>query len=452
MVRTKEIIAQEIKLAITHGRFGVLDRLLEDMQPADVADVLSNLDLKDQVALFLRLTDEIGARVFEHLDPRWQQPLLAELEPAKATEILDEMSPDDIADFIGELNPAEAQAVLNLMPVEEAKGIKELLVYPEHSAGGLMTTEFLVFDQDETTDAVILSVRQNAEPKSSLYYIYVTSKERLVGVVSLRQLLFASPGTSMKSIMEDNLVTVRPEADQEAVAKIVSKYDLLAVPVVDSCQNLLGIITVDDIIDVLQEEATEDIYRSRGASGMEDVDPVAATVLQKVAKRLPWLGITLAAGMISGSIVGAYAEAIQAVVILALFIPVIMDMGGNAATQASTVFVRGVATGEIEPNKQVRYFFQEVKVGLSMALVCGLAIGIIVAIWQQLPLLGFVVGMAMFATVTVGTIVGTLIPLIFTRLGLDPAYGSGPMVTSIKDATGLLIFFSIATMFIEFLK
>ncbi|MBS3939062.1 MAG: magnesium transporter [Peptococcaceae bacterium] len=451
MTWTQENILQEIKAAITHGRLSVLDRLVEGMQPADLAELLPHLDLSGQVILFLRLSHEVGARVFEHLEPRIQQPLLAELDPAKATEILDEMSSDDITDFIGELNPAEAQAVLSLMPFDEAKEIKELLVYPENTAGGLMTTEFLSLDQHQTTDEAVASLRQTAESKSSLYYVYVTSQERLVGVVSLRQLLFATPTSTLQSIMEDNLITVTPEADQEDVAKIVSKYDLLAVPVVDACQNLLGIITVDDILDVLQEEATEDIYRSRGASGMENIDPVAAPVLKKVAQRLPWLVITLFAGLLSGSIVGAYAEAIQTVVILALFIPVIMDMGGNAATQASTVFVRGLATGEIEKREQWGYFAQEVKVGFAMATVCGITIGIVVAIWQQLPILGFVVGTAMFATVTVGTIVGTLIPLLFTRLGLDPAYGSGPMVTSIKDATGLLIFFSIASLFLEHL-
>ncbi|MBT9135959.1 MAG: Magnesium transporter MgtE [Firmicutes bacterium] len=451
MTWTQENILHEIRAAIAHGRLSVLDRLVEGMQPADLAELLAQLELSDQIILFLRLSHEVGARVFEHLEPRMQQPLLAELDPAKATEILDEMSSDDIADFIGDLNPAEAQAVLSLMPFDEAKEIKELLVYPENTAGGLMTTEFLSLDQHQTTDEAIASLRLTAESKSSLYYVYVTSQERLVGVVSLRQLLFATPTSTLQSIMEDNLITVTPEADQEDVAKIVSKYDLLAVPVVDACQNLLGIITVDDILDVLQEEATEDIYRSRGASGMENIDPVAAPVFKKVAQRLPWLVITLFAGLLSGSIVGAYTEAIQTVVILALFIPVIMDMGGNAATQASTVFVRGLATGEIEKREQWGYFAQEVKVGFAMATVCGVTIGIVVAIWQQLPMLGFVVGTAMFATVTVGTIFGTLIPLLFTRLGLDPAYGSGPMVTSIKDATGLLIFFSIASLFLEYL-
>ncbi|MBS3872904.1 MAG: magnesium transporter [Firmicutes bacterium] len=451
MTWNQENVVSQIKSAITQGRPELLDLLFEELQPADIADLLVFLDRKEQKAVILQLSNEDGARVFENLEARLQQSLLADLGSIKAAEILESMSSDDIADFVGELSPQEAQAVLNLMPHDEAKEITDLMVYPEHSAGGLMTTEFLSLEQHHSVDDAISAIRHVSEANSSLYYVYVTSQERLVGVVSLRQLILTSSSSILKDIMEDNLITVGPEADQEEVAKIVSKYDLLAVPVVDACQHLLGIITVDDILDVVQEEATEDIFRSRGAAGMENLDPVHSPVLKKVAQRLPWLVITLFAGLISGSIVGAYAEAIQAVVILAMFIPVIMDMGGNAATQASTVFVRGVATGEITAREQIRYFAQEVRVGLIMATVCGATLGIVVALWQQ-PILGLVVGTAMFSTVTVGTVVGTGVPLVFTRLGIDPAYGSGPMVTSIKDATGLLIFFSIATLFMSYLK
>lgn len=451
MTWKQEQAVYQVKAALSQGRLDLLDRLFAELQPADIADLLTFLDRKEQKAVIMHLSDEDGARVFEHLDAPLQQSLLSDLGSAKATEILEGMSSDDIADFVGELNPRDAQAVLNLMPHDEAKEIKELLVYPEHSAGGLMTTEYLSLEQHHTVDDAVAAIRHISEANSSLYYVYVTSKERLVGVVSLRQLILTSSTSILKDIMEENLITVSPEADQEEVAKMVSKYDLLAVPVVDSCQHMLGIITVDDILDVVQEEATEDIFRSRGAAGMEILDPVRSPALKKVAQRLPWLVITLFAGLISGSIVGAYAEAIQTVVILAMFIPVIMDMGGNAATQASTVFVRGVATGEITAREQLRYFSQEVRVGLIMATVCGSTIGMIVALWQQ-PILGLVVGTAMFATVTVGTVVGTAVPLVFTRLGIDPAYGSGPMVTSIKDATGLLIFFSIATLFMNYLK
>jgi len=441
----------QIKSALSQGRPELLDRLFAELQPVDIADLLTFLDRKEQKAVIMHLSNDDGVRVFENLDSPLQQSLLSELDSAKATEILEGMSSDDIADFVGELNPKDAQAVLNLMPHDEATEIKELLVYPEHSAGGLMTTEFLSLEQHHSVDDAIAAIRHVSEANSSLYYVYVTAQERLVGVVSLRQLILTSSASILKDIMEGSLITVTPEADQEEVAKIVSKYDLLAVPVVDPSQRMLGIITVDDILDVVQEEATEDIFRSGGAAGMEILEPVRSPALKKVAQRLPWLVITLFAGLISGSIVGAYAEAIQAVVILAMFIPVIMDMGGNAATQASTVFVRGVATGEILPREQWRYFSQEVRVGLVMATVCALTIGTVVALWQQ-PVLGLVVGIAMFATVTVGTVVGTAVPLIFTKLGIDPAYGSGPMVTSIKDATGLLIFFSIATLFMNYLK
>jgi magnesium transporter len=444
--KTLQRILQMIKERDTN-----LQEFFANLHPSDFAEIVADLTDEEKKELFALLSDEEAALVIQEMEEIDQVVLFQLLSKQRASAILKEMATDDAADLISELPANEAKELLTLIE-EDAEEIRVLLKYPEESAGGIMTTEFIAFPGAMLVEEAIRRLREIATEAETVYYVYVVDEEtRLSGVLSLRELISAADGTKLSEIMRKNIISVPADMDQEEVAKIVSRYDLLAIPVVDGRQRLLGIITVDDILDVVEQEATEDIYRRIGATEIEHVALMEAPVTSIIAKRLPWLIITLFAGLVSGSIVGAFAEAIQAVVVLAMFIPVIMDMGGNSATQASTVFVRGVAVGEIKKEEQLRYFFREARVGLTMGAICGLTVGLAAALWQQLPVLGLVVGAAMFATVTVGTVVGTLVPLFFNRTGIDPAYGSGPLVTSIKDATGLLIYFSIASIFMHYL-
>jgi magnesium transporter len=278
------------------------------------------------------------------------------------------------------------------------------------------------------------------------YYIYVINhRKELVGVLSVRQLLGAQPQTRLQEIMNENVIKVNINLDQEKVASVLSKYDLLAVPVLNKHKQLMGIVTVDDALDVIEEEATEDIYKMSATS---DIDEIGG-VWQGVKKRIPWLLILLIGDLLSGSVISGFEHSLQAVVALAFFIPVLMDMGGNVGTQSLTVVVRGLATGELRFSDFWSHLWQEVKVGFIIAAVIGLSISTITFVWQGNPFLGFIVGFSMFTTLLTAVTAGTSIPFIMKWLGADPAVAAGPFITTIIDVSGLLIYFTIATLLME---
>ncbi len=421
--------------------------------PGDLLKLIEELEEQEKIDLMNRLESEDAVALLEEMEDYDQADLIRLLSNERASEILRKMSSDDAADLLGELSPAEAQEMLERLDLEEeAVHFGDLLKYPEETAGGLMTTEFISLPADIPVEEAIARLREIAPEAETIYYVYVVDPEgRLIGVLSLRDLIASSDGTFLKNVMRHNVISVNAEMDQEEVARVVSKYDLLAVPVVDEQERLLGIITVDDVLDVMEQEATEDIYRLAGASEVEGIELTEASVGKVVRLRLPWLLISMVGGMLSGSVIGVYEDTLQAIVVLAIFIPVIMDMGGNVGTQSSTIFVRGLATGEIERSEVWPYFFREVKIGATMGVICGIAISIAAYAWQNNPYLGLVVGIAMTATISVAALIGTLVPMICNMVNIDPAITAGPFVTTIKDVTGLLIYFLVASAFIEHL-
>lgn len=436
-------------MSIEETLLKVLQLVREEVHPSDLVDLVEGLNDEQKQKLFALLSDKEAALIIQEMEEFDRVALLKLLTKERASAILREMATDDAADLIGEMPPEDARELLNLIG-EESEEIKGLLKYREDTAGGIMTTEFISLPADMTAEEAIHRLREIAPAAEIIYYVYVVDdKTRLIGVISLRDLIAAEDGTLLKEVMYPNVISVPADMDQEEVARVVARYDLLAIPVVDDQQRLLGIITVDDILDVVEEEATEDIYRLVGTSEVQGVDLVEASVIKVAQNRLPWLIISLLGGLLSGSIIGIFEHTLQSVVLLAVFIPVIMDMGGNVGTQSSTVFVRGIATGEIEPHEIWRYLFKEIRVGITMGLVCGLLIALAAFIWQGIPILGIVVGLSMFITVTFAALIGTLIPLVFNRMGMDPALTAGPFVTTIKDVTGLLIYFWIANLFME---
>jgi magnesium transporter len=429
----------------------ILRHVKEGFHPSDLADLVEELTDQQKKELFGLLSDEEAALIIQEMEELDQVSLLRLLTKHRASAILKEMAIDDAADLVGGLSPEEARDLLALIG-EAAEGIRGLLKYPEDTAGGIMTTNFIALLEDIPAEEAIMRLREVAPKAEIIYYVYVVDAgTRLSGVLSLRDLIAAEDGTLLKEIMLRNVISVPSNMDQEEVARVVSRYDLFAVPVIDEEQRLLGIITVDDILDVMEEEATEDIYRLAGTGEVERIDLLDASVFSLARKRLPWLVICLLGGLLSGSVIGSFENTLKSVVTLAIFIPVVMDMGGNVATQSSTLFVRGLATGEIEYRDMWRYFLRELKVGLSMGVVNGILIALAASIWQGIPLLGLVVGIAMFATVVVAAFIGTLVPIIFNHYGVDPALASGPIVTTIKDVTGLLIYFWVASIFLAYL-
>ncbi len=440
-------------MSVEHIVMLISRELKAGAHPGDLLELLEDLEPDQKAELINQLSDENATLIFQELEDFEQAEILRLLTGDQAKVILSDMASDDAADLIGELSPEEIEVVLQSLGEEEMPEIGKLLQYPEESAGGIMTTEYISLPADIPVEEAISRLRELAAQAETIYYIFVVDQENhLIGVLSLRDLIAASDGTSIKDVMRRNVINVKAEMDQEEVARIVSKYDLLAVPVVDDDERLLGIITVDDIIDVLEQEATEDIYRFAGAGEVEGVELTEASVGKVVSLRLPWLLISMAGGIVSGSVIGVYRSTLEAIVVLAVFIPVIMGMGGNVGTQSSTIFVRGLATGEIEASEVWAYFFREVKIGLAMGVICGLLISVAAFIWQGNPYLGIVVGTSMLATICVATLIGTLVPMLLNRLNIDPAITAGPFVTTIKDFTGLLIYFFFASIFIKYLR
>ncbi|MGI5875246.1 MAG: magnesium transporter [Dethiobacteria bacterium] len=428
----------------------ILRHVKEGFHPSDLADLVEELTDQQKKELFELLSDEAAALIIQEMEDFDQVSLLRLLTKHRASAILKEMAIDDAADLLGELSPEEARDLLALIE-EEAEEIRGLLKYPEDTAGGLMTTDFIALPEYIPVEEAIQRLREIAPEAEIIYYVYVVDAEtRLSGVLSLRDLIAAEDGTLLKEIMIRNVISVPSDMDQEEVARVVSRYDLFAIPVIDEEQRLLGIITVDDILDVMEEEATEDIYRLAGTGEVEG-DLFDASIFSLARKRLPWLVICLLGGILSGSVIGSFENTLRSVVTFAIFIPVIMDMGGNVATQSSTLFVRGLATEEIRNKDIWRYFLREVKVGLSMGIINGVLIAIAASVWKGIPLLGLAVGVSMFTTITIAALIGTLVPIFFNHYGFDPALSSGPIVTTIKDVTGLLIYFWIASLFLPYI-
>ena len=421
--------------------------------PGDLLDQIEDLEIEEKVALMHELTSEDASLILQEMEDFEQAEIIRHLDRDRVREILTNLASDDAADLLGKLTPEETEQMLELIDEEEPAAFGSLLKYPEESAGGIMTTEFISLPADIPAEDAIERLREIAPEAETIYYVYVVDQEgHLIGVLSLRDLIAASDGTILKSIMRSNVISVNAALDQEEVARIVSKYDLLAVPVVDDHDRLLGIITVDDVIDVMEQEATEDIYRLAGASEIVDMELTEAPVSKVVRLRLPWLLISMVGGFISGSVIGGYESTLEAIVVLAVFIPVIMDMGGNVGTQSSTIFVRGLATGEIDQGEVWPYFYREIRIGVVLGLICGAMISVAAYIWQGNPYLGLVVGVSMLGTISVAALIGTLVPLICSKNNIDPAITAGPFVTTIKDVTGLLIYFVIATTFLEYLR
>ncbi|MFO7951208.1 MAG: magnesium transporter [Bacillota bacterium] len=435
----------------------LIDSISRDLKagvhPGDLLEQIADFEPEQRVELIQKLPCEEAVLLLKEMEDFEQAEIIRHLDKEKAKVILTEMASDDVADLIGKLSPEEAQEILHLIGEEELADFGSLLKYPEESAGGIMTTEFISLPADIPVEEAISRLREIAPDAETIYYVYVVDHEgRLIGVISLRDLIASSDGTLMKEVMKQNVISVNAQIDQEEVARVVSKYDLLAVPVVDDQNRLLGIITVDDVIDVMEQEATEDIYRLAGASKVVDMELTEAPVGKVVRLRLPWLLISMLGGVISGSVIGGYESTLEAIVVLAVFIPVIMDMGGNVGTQSSTIFVRGLATGEIELTEAWLYFFREIGIGATLGLICGVMISVVAYFWQGNPYLGVVVGISMLATITVAALIGTLVPLLLSKINIDPAIAAGPFVTTIKDFTGLMIYFFIATSFIEYLR
>ncbi len=423
-----------------------------ELQPADIADILQQMEEMDRARLFVRLDGETAALVLRKLNTEAVDSLLYILGPERIAAVLDEMSLDDAADFLGEVTENVKTELLDLMQMEEASDVKELLAYPEDTAGGIMTTEYVAILEDITAEKAIQVLRETAPDAETVYYVYVINrKNQLVGVISLRELIVANPETKIADIMQRKVISVHVDTDQEEVARIVSRYDFLAVPVIDHDRSLVGIVTVDDVIDVIHEEVTEDIYRLAGAQQVEEGLPLPERLVASVRSRLPWLLVTLMGGVLAGQVLRGLEDELSRMMALAFFVPLLTGMGGNVGTQSSTLTVRGLATGQIEGREALITVLKESLVGMSIGAACGLIVGLVAYLWQGSLALGLVVGLALLGNMTTAAAMGTLVPLFFRQVGIDPAVASAPFISTSIDITGLLIYSFLASALIPYL-
>ncbi|HHW07907.1 MAG TPA: magnesium transporter [Clostridia bacterium] len=423
-----------------------------DKHPADIAESLQELNELDRARVFSRLDGETAALVLCSLKTDAVKSLLDVLGPERIAAILDEMPLDDAADFLGGVSDEVKDELLDLMEADEAKDVKELLAYPEDTAGGIMTTEYVAILEHISAGKAIDILREIAPEAETVYYVYVINvKNKLVGVISLRELIVADPDAPIRTIMQTNVISVHAMTDQEEVARMVTKYGLLAIPVVDDDGSLLGIVTVDDIIDVIHEEATEDIYLLAGAGEIDEGLSLVGRLRASVASRLPWLLVTLFGGIIAGTVLKGIENELSQMVALAFFIPLLTGMGGNVGTQSSTLTVRGLATGEIEGHEVWITLLKESLSGLIIGAICGGIVGSLAVILFKNWVLGVVVGAALVANMITAATMGTLVPLIFRRVGIDPAVASAPFISTSIDITGLLIYSTLASALIAYL-
>lgn len=425
---------------------------LNNMPAVDVGDYIDELSPEQKAIAFRLLNKSNATDVFEYLTQQSREELLGSLHDIHVQQIIEAMRPDDRAELFDELPAGVVKRLLQQLSPEERHATATILGYEEGTAGRVMTTEYVRLRQGLTVEEAIGKIRLNDKDKETIYYAYVTDDNRkLMQIVSLRQLLFSLPKALVKDIASDRAIKARTDMPQEEVAQIMKRYDLLALPVVDREERLVGIITIDDVVDILEEEATEDIQRLAGVSGDEEALSPPLTTMKK---RLPWLlgNIVLYVG--AASAIAPFQSTIALVPVLAVIMPILSNTSGNVGIQALSVTVRGLGVGEVTPEDTLAILRKEVLAGLGTALALGIAIAILSLIWSSEinRWVALVAGLVMAVNVLVAASLGTLLPMGLKRLKLDPALISGPLLTTILDTVGFLTFLSLISVFLKFFR
>ena len=448
----KELFKHEI--AILKDTFGrllrrhaqtTLVKLINKTHPADLAIVFRYFNDEEQKQVFsLMHANDHTVEFLVELDDTLIEKILDTENAERVSSLIQNASTNDQSYILGSLKEEQAQSVIDLLKKEEQEEIEEIMAYPQDSAGSMMATDVFTLYQN-TTCGDALKTLQDQQEAEMVFYLYITDEDdSLVGVASLRALATTPSNTLLKDIMEKRVHSVRPETDQEDVAQIVAQYNYLAVPVIDGDGQLLGIVTVDDVVDVIREEATEDFLQMAGAG--KDREILLKSSWENAKVRLPWLFASWIGGVMAAYIIGKYENMLESMIALAAFIPIIIGMGGNIGTQSSTIIVRGMATGRIEIGNEFKVLLKELRVGLILGVLYGIMLGIF-ANFKFLgsdPMLGVVVGLSICSSMLLATAVGTFTPLILRKLDIDPAVATGPFVTTSIDILGVLLYFMIA--------
>ncbi len=425
--------------------------VFSDLHPADGAELISGLEPHEILDILAIVGKRASIEIFEQLDLAVQKACLEEAKPEGILPFIEGMSSDDRVDLIKEVEPEIADRLMPLLAQAERDDIRRLLAYEEGTAGAIMTTEYASVEKDITPEEALNRLRMQAPNKETVYYVYVVDHDRrLKGFVTLKDILLARPNQKIENIMEDDVISVSIDEDVEGVADKISHYDFLAIPVIDRNERLVGIVTVDDILDVVEEEATEDIYHLAAAG--KPVDYLNTGIFKIARERILWLFILVLTGFVAGAVMQSFQSQLSAVIALVFFIPVLSATGGNAGTQTTTVIIRGLATGELEMKDILRILFKEIRI----ALLVGLAMGAVTAVRAILTSpepdlvlpLSLTVGLAMVGCVLLAISAGAVLPVLLKKIGLDPALMSGPFISSLMDVFTLLLYLSLAAAII----
>ncbi|AFV75954.1 Mg2+ transporter MgtE [Thermus oshimai JL-2] len=446
-----ETVLNPLVQALEEGDTLKLKSILENTHPQALLEVWDELKGEHRYVLLTLLPKEKAAELFSHLPPEAQAEYLKTLPPWRVREILEELSLDDLADAfqaVEEEDPALAQRLKAALDPETRAEVEELTQYEEDEAGGLMTPEYIALKSSMTVEEVLRFLRRAAPDAETIYYLYVVDEEgRLIGVLSLRDLIVADPRTRVKEIMNPEVIFVRTDTDQEEVARLMADYDFTVLPVVDEEGRLVGIVTIDDVVDVLEEEATEDIHKL-AAVDVPDLVYSQASALQLWLARVRWLVILILTGMLTSSILQGFESVLEAVTALAFYVPVLLGTGGNTGNQSATLIIRALATRDLDLRDWRRVLFKETLVGSLLGLTLALLLLLKVA-WDGHPALLPVVGVALFLLVLFANLVGSMLPMALRRLGVDPALVSNPLIATLSDVMGLLIYLTVARVLLH---
>ncbi len=441
----KEFI-DDIKDLVDSKAEYLLKNILSDLHPADISEILDHLDEDERNYVFQIIETEKASEVILELDNASREDILENLDEEQISDIIDEMQSDDAANIVQELDDETAQKVLNQLDYEDSQEVKELLKYDEDTAGGIMQLEFVSVYDTETVQEAIEEVREKSKDVEKIYDIFVVNKqEQLVGVLSAETLLVVFPGKLVSEVMNPEFVFATVSQDQEEVATLFKKYDLVTIPVTTPSGKLVGRITIDDIIDVIEEEASEDVSKMAGSV---DEDVTETSSLRISRSRLPWLFTAMAGELVAAFVLSRFEDSIHTILALAFFLPIIMAMAGNIAIQCSSIVIRGLATGEIGIIDMQRQILKEIRVAGINGVVLGIVLASIVALWIGDIHVAAVVGTALICVIFFAAFNGTVFPLVLKKLRIDPALAAGPFVTMANDTIGILIYLGIATIFL----
>ncbi len=436
----KEKIIELLKAKDLSG----LKALLAEFNVADVSEIIDELDKEDAIIVFRLLNKDEAAEVFSRMEQDTRERLIEALTEDEIKEVVDKLFLDDAADLVEEMPANLVKKVLANTKPDKRSAINELLKYPEDSAGSIMTTEFIDLKENLTVKEAFERIRAIGKDKETIYTLYVTDMARcLIGIVTVKELVLADLDAHIKDIMEENVIKLNTLEDKEDVAKMFDKYDFLAMPVVDSEDRLVGIITVDDAMDVMQDEASED-FEIMAAVTPSDESYFDMSVVEHTKHRIVWLLVLMLSATITGSIITHYEEAFASIPILVSFIPMLMDTGGNCGSQSSTLIIRGLATGEIYPKDVFKVWFKEIRVAILVGIILAVVNGVRVAIQYGDVLLALVIGITLVLTVLISKSLGCILPLAAKKLKLDPAIMASPLITTIVDTCSILIYFNVA--------